>query len=70
MDTLVEWARGNTTVSVRGNLYTQIQSLMVEDAPIIPIYQGSAYAVTKLNVTGIYLDITQIWRHWLVYIEE
>ena len=70
MDTLVEWARGNTTASVRGNLYTQIQSLMVEDAPIIPIYQGSAYAVTKLNVTGIYLDITQVWRHWLVYIEE
>jgi len=70
MDQLVEWARGNTSASVRADLYNQIQSLMIIDAPIIPIYQGSAYAVTTLKVKGIYLDITQVWRHWLVYAEE
>jgi peptide/nickel transport system substrate-binding protein len=70
MDQLIEWARGNTTQSVREQLYEQIQDLMVEDCPIIPIYQGSAWAVTKINVKGVYLDITQSWRHWLVYKEE
>ncbi|MGB9854154.1 MAG: ABC transporter substrate-binding protein [Candidatus Bathyarchaeales archaeon] len=69
MDRLIEWARGNTTESARENLYGQIQNLMVEDCPIIPIYQGSAWAVTKLNIKGVYLDITQSWRHWLVYAE-
>jgi peptide/nickel transport system substrate-binding protein len=69
MDQLIEWARGNTTQSVREQLYEQIQDLMVEDCPIIPIYQGSAWAVTKTNVKGVYLDITQSWRHWLVYKE-
>jgi peptide/nickel transport system substrate-binding protein len=69
MDQLIEWARGNTTESAREDLYEQIQDLMVEDCPIIPIYQGSAWAVTKLNIKGVYLDITQSWRHWLVYAE-
>lgn len=70
MDQLIGWARGNTSDTVRNSLYGQIQSLMVTDSPIIPLYQGSAYAVTKLNVTGVYLDITQNWRHWLVYAQQ
>jgi peptide/nickel transport system substrate-binding protein len=70
MDQLIAWARGNTTASARNDLYGQIQDLMVQDVPIIPLYQGSAYAVSKLNVKGIYLDITQTWRNWLVYEEE
>jgi peptide/nickel transport system substrate-binding protein len=70
MDQLIEWARGNTSTSTRSTLYNQIQNLMVTDAPIIPMYQGSAYAVTTPNVKGVYLDITQVWRHWLVYAEE
>jgi len=70
IDQLIEWARGNTTDSVRLPLYEDIQDLMLTDAPIIPIYQGSAYAVTSLKVKGVYLDITQNWRHWLVYAEQ
>ena len=70
MDKLIEWARGNTTVSVRDSLYQQIQDLMVAEVPIIPLYQGRAYAVSKPNVQGIYLDITESWRNWLVYLEQ
>jgi peptide/nickel transport system substrate-binding protein len=70
MDQLIEWARGNTSDTVRNSLYGQIQSLMVNDSAIIPLYQGSAYAVTSLKVNGVYLDITQNWRHWLVYAEQ
>jgi len=70
MDELIAWARGNTSTTVRSNLYAEIQDLLVEDCPLVPLYQGSAYAVTKTNVKGIYLDITQSWRHWMVYAEE
>jgi peptide/nickel transport system substrate-binding protein len=70
MDELIAWARGNTTTTVRSALYEDIQNLLVEDCPLIPLYQGSAYAATKTNVKGIYLDITQSWRHWMVYAEE
>lgn len=67
MDQLVAWARGNTSSTARNSLYGQIQNLMVTDCPLVPLYQGSAYAVTTLNVSGVYLDITQNWRNWLLY---
>jgi peptide/nickel transport system substrate-binding protein len=70
MDDLASWARGNTTLAVRIDLYEQIQTLMADDCPIVSLYQGSAFAVSTLNVKGIHLDITQNWRHWLVYVEE
>jgi peptide/nickel transport system substrate-binding protein len=70
MDQLIASARGNTTASARTSLYGQIQDLMVTDVPIIPLYQSGAYAVSKPNVKGIYLDITQQWRNWLLYAEE
>jgi peptide/nickel transport system substrate-binding protein len=70
MDQLIAWARGNTTSTTRSDLYGQIQDLMVADCPMIPVYQGSAYAVSKTNVQGIYLDITQSFRHWLIYATE
>jgi len=51
-------------------LYGQINDLMVQDCPIIPIYQGYAYAVSRTNVQGVYLDATQTWRLWLIYATE
>jgi peptide/nickel transport system substrate-binding protein len=70
MDQLIDWARGNTSDSARNTVYSQIQDLMLTDVPMIPLYQGSAFAVTSLKVKGVYLDITQNWRHWLVYVEQ
>jgi peptide/nickel transport system substrate-binding protein len=70
MDKLIGWARGNTTETARDELYAQIQDLMVTDTPMVSLYQSGAYAVTKTNVKGVYLDISQNWRHWLVYAEE
>jgi peptide/nickel transport system substrate-binding protein len=70
MDQLIQWARANTTDSVRNTLYGQIQDLSVIDCPEIPIYQGSAYAVTSPQIKGVYLDITQNWRLWLLYIQQ
>jgi peptide/nickel transport system substrate-binding protein len=67
MDALVANARGNTSQTIRQGIYTEINNLIVADCPLIPLYQSSAYAVTKTNVNGVYLDITQQWRNWLVY---
>jgi peptide/nickel transport system substrate-binding protein len=69
MDQLIAWARSNTTVTARDNLYEQIQNLMVDDCPIVPMFQANAVAVTKTNVKGVYLDVTLNWRHWMVYAE-
>jgi peptide/nickel transport system substrate-binding protein len=67
MDVLVANARGNTSQTVREGIYSQISDLIVADCPLIPLYQSGAYAVTKTNVQGVYLDISQQWRNWLLY---
>ncbi len=66
VDSLIEKARASSDPKVREDLYKQIQNIMVQDAPIVPMFQGSAWAVTKPGVTGVYLDISQVWRLWLL----
>jgi ABC-type transport system substrate-binding protein/KaiC/GvpD/RAD55 family RecA-like ATPase len=39
---------------------------MVQDAPIVPIYQDTALAVTRSDVSGVNLDITQVMYYWLI----
>ncbi len=67
MDQLILQARSTTDAGTRTNLYTQINNLMTQDVPIVPLYMGDQFAVSKPNVQGIYLDITQNWRNWLLY---
>ena len=53
------------TASTAGTLYQQIQTLQAHDLPIIPLFQGGANccgAVTKKSVSGVYLDVTLIFR--------
>jgi ABC-type transport system substrate-binding protein len=66
MDQLIAQARSASDPTQRGQLYSQIQKLMVQDAPIVPVFQGSAFAVTKPDVSGINLDITQNMYYWLI----
>ena len=63
-------ARGSTVESTRISLYDELEGYMVDDCPVVPIWQGAAWAVTKPNIKGVYLDITQTWRIWLLYEEE
>lgn len=66
MDKLIAQARSISDPTQRSQLYTQIQDIMVKDAPIVPVFQGSAWAVTKPDVSGINLDITQNMYYWLI----
>jgi peptide/nickel transport system substrate-binding protein len=55
MDALLEEAQTETDMDVRMDLYSQIQELWTTECPTIPFTQGSLYAVTQKNVTGITL---------------
>lgn len=67
MDTLIENARTATNATERNQIYAQIQLLTAEDCPIVPLFQTKTYAVTKSSQEGIYLDISQLLRYWLLY---
>lgn len=66
MDKLLEQARAISDPTQRDQLYQQAQKIMVDDAAIVPVFQGSAYAVTKPDVQGVVLDITQNMYYWLI----
>jgi len=51
-------------------IYAQIQTLQAKDVPIIPLYQGGSNCcgvVAKTTVSGIYLDVTLIFRLSTIY---
>jgi len=62
------WAQaGSAPAADRPGLYAQIDDLAVQDCPVVPIFSITPYAVTKPNVGGVVMDITQSWRLWLIY---
>ena len=62
-------ARASSVESERISLYAEVDRYAVMDCPVVPIWQGAAWAVTKPNIKGVVLDITQTWRIWLLYEE-
>jgi len=53
MDRLITESRTATDLAQRAQLYHQIQELSLKDAPVIPLYQGKIWAVTKPDITGV-----------------
>jgi ABC-type oligopeptide transport system substrate-binding subunit len=67
MDQLVDWSRFNATFADRDLNYYKIQNQSVVDCPLVPLYQYGQFAVTKLNIYGVVLDVTMNWRNWFLY---
>jgi len=63
---LYNQARATTNTTLREKLYAQIDEIAVKQCSVVPLYVSSAWAVTKPTVYGIYLDITQDMRYWLI----
>jgi len=57
-------ARASLSETERIELYDELEDYAVEDCPVVPLWQGKAFAVTKPDVKGVYLDITQSLRMW------
>jgi peptide/nickel transport system substrate-binding protein len=64
---LYDEARATTDSVLRTNLYAQIDDIAVNQCSVIPLWVSGAWAVTKPNIYGVYLDVTQDMRYWLIY---
>jgi len=60
-------ARATTNLTRRAELYALIDDIAVEQCSVVPLYVSCAWAVTKPNIHGVCLDITQDMRYWLLY---
>jgi peptide/nickel transport system substrate-binding protein len=65
---LYDQARATNDIAHRTQLYAQIDDMAVQQCSVVPLFISSAWAVTRPNIGGIYLDITQDMRYWLIYI--
>jgi len=63
---LFNQARATTDITLRTQLYAQIDAMAVQQCSVVPLWVSGAWAVTKPSVYGIYLDITQDMRYWLI----
>jgi len=69
MDKLLDAAQVAPSTEERAQLYGEVQKLLAEDAPIIPILQGKLYIVAKEGIKGIVIDPYMLLRYWLIYKE-
>lgn len=64
---LYDQARATTNTTLREELYAKIDEIAVEQCSAVPLWVGSGWAVTTPPIYGIYIDITQDMRYWLIY---
>lgn len=69
MDELLDQARVRVETEERTELYTKVQKLMAEEAPVIPFFQGVLTAAVQLNIKGVALDPVMLLRYYLIYRE-
>ena len=55
MDNLLAWEAGNSSSTVRSQLFTQIQTQLANDVPYIPLWEGKASIVYKNGISGVFL---------------
>lgn len=55
MDNWLAWEAGNSSSTVRNQLFTQIQTQLANDVPYIPLWEGKANVFYKNGISGVYL---------------
>jgi len=55
MDNWLAWEAGNSSSTVRSQLFTQIQTQLANDVPYIPLWEGKASIVYKNGISGVFL---------------
>jgi len=69
-DDLVVQARQTTDATQRTNLYLQAEKLMLQDAPIIPIYYYRDFRVTNNRIGGFVHDPMYQTHFWELWVKE
>ena len=66
MDELLLEARKAESRKEREKIYKEVQELLAQEVPYIPLWQGRQYVVLRRGVRGVVLEPTQIFRYYIV----
>jgi len=67
VDQLLVQAQAITDQNQRAQLYEQVQQILAEDVPYIPIFQGKLYIVAREGVSGIIPNPTMLLLYSTIY---
>lgn len=63
---LLNQIAGTSDATKLSTMYTQLQAIVAQAAPVVPLFQGTQLAVSNTHVSGVVLDITTIFRYYLL----
>jgi peptide/nickel transport system substrate-binding protein len=68
VDELIAVEKASTDPAEREAAFVEIQQIVADEVPIIPIWQGSQLAVVREGIEGVQdtLDPTYIFRYWVI----
>jgi peptide/nickel transport system substrate-binding protein len=69
LNSLLDQASTSTDINTRTQLYKQVQNILADDVPVIPLIQGKLFIAYKSNVKGVVLDPVMLLRYYLIYKE-
>jgi peptide/nickel transport system substrate-binding protein len=69
LEDLLRQARQTTDPDEREAVYYEIQDLLAEELPVIPLTQSSLLAVAQPGIDGVVLDASNLLRYWLIFKE-
>jgi peptide/nickel transport system substrate-binding protein len=61
---LISQERQETDPQKRQDLFEQIQTILAEDVPYIPLWQDKDYAFTQTNIDGVAITLGQNFPFW------
>lgn len=67
VDKLLDEAAVLTDQQERAKLYENVQQILAEDAPFIPILQGKLYVVAQKNVEGVKVGPSMLLQYYTIY---
>jgi peptide/nickel transport system substrate-binding protein len=67
VDKLLAEAAVATSIQERAKLYKQVQEILAEDCPFIPLLQGKLYIVTWKDVAGVKIGPTMLLQYYTLY---
>lgn len=59
VNTLIDQSRQEQNPEVRNKLFAELQTILVQDVPFIPLWQNKDYLFVQKNVQGATLEVTQ-----------
>jgi peptide/nickel transport system substrate-binding protein len=59
--------KSEVNFEARMEVFREIQELLSEEVPYVPLFQSKQYAVVQKDIQGVLLEPTQVFRYSRIY---